>query len=534
MKRKYIYFTVFILLGLTVTFFLFRSSDTSNYHANSFKGVDQQDSLSPTEKEALHPLANAEKRESARKQLISSWDEWVDGITEITVGRVVSWGELYTTEEVNTLRKQNREALESRIAEYRHTHPPPKDLTDEEPTTIPRQKSLYYRGPQNSNALIAEFDAKYFEKHPEAIELDEHFPKEVFLQKFLDKGFHVDEYSDYSDILGLRRQLMKFKDAPATWRSGDLNIPITTNFDEYVDGYIDRKVWELNIIKKVSNENPEVSAVSIFFPPSHPDKYLPHVGKMTYIRQKPSGSMRMWGSHLSNEQRSNLLYKGIEPEGIEIVYIDDDYNVVGKPVPFDRDKWREENSYDIVPEGLRAPDGTIVTPERYEEISGEPMTTEIRQKYDEYTNTVPSVDPGAMRREAARAATEAAQAAAKSEYEKFENRLRQLESFASMSDAEIEKHLERQFRRQFLPEHPIEQLEQITPERLERALGTLFQHGFEDGMRHIREDNAALADQLERHFGKRTKPPAQKPKPPQRPAPPKPPSEPPASSTETQ
>ena len=78
-----------------------------------------------------------------------------------------------------------------------------------------------------------------------------------------------------------------------------------------------------------------------------------------------------------------------------------------------------------------------------------------------------------------------------------------------MSDAEIEKQLERQFRKQFLPEHPIEQLEQITPERLERALGTLFQHGFEDGMHRIREDNATLADLLERHFGKRAKPPAQ-------------------------
>ena len=85
--------------------------------------------------------------------------------------------------------------------------------------------------------------------------------------------------------------------------------------------------------------------------------------------------------------------------------------------------------------------------------------------------------------------------------------MRQLEDFATMSDAEIEKKLERQFRKQFLPELPVKQIEQITPQRLERALGTLFQYGYEDGMRRIREDNATLAELLERHFGKRSQPP---------------------------
>ena len=53
-------------------------------------------------------------------------------------------------------------------------------------------------------------------------------------------------------------------------------------------------------------------------------------------------------------------------------------------------------------------------------------------------------------------------------------------------------------------------------------LGTLFQYGYEDGMRRIREDNATLADLLERHFGKQTQQPAGVPKKPQRPEPPKP------------
>ena len=103
-------------------------------------------------------------------------------------------------------------------------------------------------------------------------------------------------------------------------------------------------------------------------------------------------------------------------------------------------------------------------------------------------------------REAARAAS---REAAKVEYEKFANRIRQLEEFSTMSDAEIEKSLERQFRQKFLPEHPVEQL---TPERLEDALGLLFQHGFDEGFRRIKRDSPMLANQLERYFGGGQKP----------------------------
>ena len=173
-----------------------------------------------------------------------------------------------------------------------------------------------------------------------------------------------------------------------------------------------------------------------------------------------------------------------------------------------------------MPEGLRAPDGTIVSQERYREITGEEMHYSTRQRYDEYAGAESPVDPDAARREAAREAAAAAQEAAKAEFERFQDNMRNLAEFATMSDVEIEKALERQFRRQFLPEHPVEQ---FTPERLEEALGTLFQHGFEEGFRRVRRDSPALAEQLERHFGQGQKPPPDMQKKPQRPAPPKPP-----------
>ena len=530
MKYKHIYAIVFVLSAIGFIYYLFRSTDTSNYPANSSNGVNQLDSLSLVEKIALHPLADAVKRENyLDNTVISNWDEWIDAWTEYNLGSITENGDqILTHADVEIFRKRLWEEYAAELAEYRKTHPPPKNLSDNHPTPLIIGKTLgSYTGPQTAEALISEFDVKYIENRPESADWDEHLSKVVILQKALEIGFHFDDYSDYADILNLRGQVLNYKNAPAVWRSGALNIPITTNFEEYVDGFIHRKIWELNTIDKVFDENPYASAVSVLFPPSHPDKYLPVVGKMTYVRQKPSGAMMTWGATLTHEQRQNLLYNGIEPENIEIVYIDEEYNLVGKPKPVDRDKWREENSYDIVPEGLRAPDGTIVSPERYEEISGEPMTAETRQKYDEYVDAEFPEDLDAARREAARAAAEAAraaaEAAAKAQYEKFENHMRQLQEFSTMSDAEIKKHLERQFRKQFRPEHPKEQLELITPRRLERAFGTLFQYGYEDGMKRIRDDNETLADLLERHFGRRAQPPTSAPKNTPKPVPPKPP-----------
>ncbi len=518
MKHRHIYITVFIFLGFGAAFIMFRSTVPSNDRVNSTGVINQQESLSSKEKEALHPFANIEKRIAAREQaVISSWDEWLDATTEDILGTLVEWGDCKTPEEVEAQRKETRAALERSIAEYRKTHPPPKEPNAVLPTFAAGKGLDQYRRPQTSEALISEFDAKYLERRPESTEWDQHFPKEVFLQKFLDKGVRFNEYVDYADILNLRGQLMKFKDAPAAWRSGDLNIPITTNFEEYVDGFIDRKIWELDTIKKVSNENPDASVVSVFFPPSHPDKFLPVVGKMTYVRQKPSGAMMTWGAMLTNEQRSNLLHKGIQPEGIEIVFIDEEYNILSeKPKPFDRDKWREENSYDIVPEGLRAPDGKIVTPERYEEIKGEPMSADIRQRYDESVGTESPVDPNAARREAAREA--AARQVAKVEFERFRDSMRQRKEFETMADKDVSRELARQFSQQFLSKYS---LKQGTSKRLENALETMFQHGFEEGFRRVRRDSPSIADELERYLGETQRPPERQ-GPPQRPTPPKP------------
>lgn len=532
MSRRTLFFTISLSVLLIASLFVFFHHSRVPHVASEAEGTDipsttdKRRSLSGSERTNLHPLASKEKLAVARLQPIETWDEWVEATTEVLLAEVILYGKvkntyltMYWQEDISIA--SHRASLREMITQYRERlqwwlKPPP-----EYPGGF---QSIFdlgkYQGPypQTSASLLADFDAVFTDKHPRSAYLDEHYPKETWLQNLLEKGAQFNSYNDYRFYLGLRESLLRIKNSPEEWVSGDHGIPVTTNFEEYTDGFINRKVSEYSIVQKVRSENPETSS-SVYFDANDPGKYFPVVGKICYVNIGENRErMSTTGSLLTEKQRDDLLHKGIEPKGIEIVYLDDDNNVMSEPPPLVDKRQRDL-------ENVVSFNGTKVTPENYERLLGEPAPDKWLEFYEKEQNREmqdTEQDTDRKYREAARAAAEAAQAAAKAEYEKFENRMRQLEEFATMSDAEIEKKLERQFRKQFLPEHPVEQLEQITPKRLERALGTLFQYGYEDGMRRIREDNATLADLLERHFGKRTQPPASVPKNQPKPVPPKP------------
>ena len=530
MTSKRLFIILFVLFFGSGAFVFFRSLNIISV-GDKLKPISPGNPVSTLDKASrvrLHPLASDWKTvEDAENQRVFTWEEWAQRTVEISLAEDVLSGFINTPEDLAAARKKKLaaqmkwatrcEVNGSILPNYPFEIP---QVPEDKRTDL--REPFYYKGPQTPEALMTEFDQNWMERYPQSVDWDVHYPKEAWLQRVVSMGGEFQSSGDYSYYLKMRRSLIKLKENPHMWQSGGFGIPPTNNLEEYETAYIRRKIWENDIRKKVRAEYPNETQITTFFPSSQPDKYLPVVGRMTYVYRKPnSGAMRTYGTLLTKEQKTNLRAKGVEPDDIEIIYIDDEYNVLTeKPKPYDHEEWLRENTYDHVPEGLREPDGTIVTPERYEEVLGKPMSAEIKQRYDEYVGTELPVDPDAARREAAREAAAAAQAAAKAEFEKFQNSVRQLEEFATMSNAKIEKTLERQFRQKFLPEHPVEQL---TPERLENALGTLFQHGFEEGFRRIKRDSPALAEQLERYFGRGQKPPPDMQKKPQKPAPPKPP-----------
>ena len=95
--------------------------------------------------------------------------------------------------------------------------------------------------------------------------------------------------------------------------------------------------------------------------------------------------------------------------------------------------------------------------------------------------------------------------AAQAEYKKFMREVRQLEEFATMSDAEIAAELEKQLRQQLFPNLPTDaSLEdalretitrkQETPKRFEKAKQILERHGPKEGLRRLAKDDPELAE----------------------------------------
>ena len=496
MTRQHLFIAILILLGGISALFLFLRADTPTEPVKDepVKGVLPRTKKAASARLRLHPLASEEKISAADKQPVSSWEDWAVKTVELNLATRVLYGWINTSEELEKAREKilvnqmnvakTWEAQGLLVPMYPGELPHLNNAYDKDKS----HQRQYYHGPQTPEALMAEFDEAFMESQPESSDWDTHYPKEAWLKRLLDKGAHFEREVDYSYYLELRRELIRLKEQPDEWRAGGWGIPPTTNFEAYEDGYIDRKIWENDIVNQVRAEHPNETQITTFFPGSHPEKYLPVVGRMTYVRRRPDSSgMFTMGTTLTEEQRDNLLYKGVEPEDIEIVYIDNDYNVLSeKPKPYNHKEWLKRHTYDITPHGLRAPDGTILSPERYEEVFRRPMDDDLKHRYERYVAEPPPVDD-----------SDSARAAAKAEFEKFQQGMRQLEQFATMSDAEIEQALERQFRQQFLPELPSEP---SNNKRLSNALGTLHKYGFEEGLGRIKQDNPALAENLERAF----------------------------------
>jgi hypothetical protein len=473
----------------------------------------------------LHPLADPVKLAEAKQQSVETWDEWLDATVEVLLAEAILYGRVKAPtlsmswiEDTPEGVAENRAWLREVLTRHTKHHKAWLKLPPAYPGGLASVSELgKYHGPYppTSESLIAEFDAVFMDRYPKLASLDEYYPKDKWLGTLLEKGAHFTDYSDYSYYLKLRRSVLQRKDKPDEWRSGAYGIPITTNFEEYADSFLDRKVWEYSIVQKVRAENPDTSP-TVYFPAEHPDKYLPAVGEVTYVNLGENReSMSTSGTLLTGEQWENLQKYGIEPEGIEIVYLDDDYNLLATPPPL-----VDERTFAL--QGVTEFDGVKVTPENYESLMGVPIPPEWLENYErreaEVTSTAPT-DANEAIRTAARNAMQAEQA-------RFQQGLQELERFVNMSDAEFQAELDQRFTPQLPELLTAERLEKqlwseaqsalMTPGRFEAALKILEQYGPEEGMRKLTKADPKAAAQVKRIFGDASAP-EQPPKPPTRP-----------------
>ena len=186
------------------------------------------------------------------------------------------------------------------------------------------------------------------------------------------------------------------------------------------------------------------------------------------------------------EQLFNLLFRGINPEGFEVIYLDSEWDMLPeKPPPITK----EEVINATFDDWLKSTNNM--------ESEWVPPMLEFPEEFDSLPETQEE-----QRRNLIDTQAEAAANAAKAEFERahkeFEQAQKEVERLATLSDAELEDEFEKlilsTFPQELIPEQLDTDLsEHFTPERFEEAMSMLNQQGLEDGLRRLQQTNPPMA-----------------------------------------
>ena len=495
-KRLYILFLILFTFGITL-FLFFRPA--SRIALVKFVLPSSQDS-NEAALLRLHPLASSAALKATHTQTVETWEEWIDARTEAWLGVQVKHGKLKTPAEIAAERSKIREGVAKQAEMFKPYLDKPPTVGGKppwhllpgvtSPVVIPPKK---YEGPPTVEGLMEAFDTKYVEMYPTTSSYDAYYSRAEWLQMLLDKGVHFENRDDYNVLLNIRGWVINAESNPAWWTEGRGGVSPTDNFETYKNAYVDRQIWQQEVYKRLMQEDP---TASVQFFDDRPDKYLVMRGDTIYINRNVR-SIRAWGTgagaRLTDEQKRALYGKGIHPEGVNVVYIDRDYNILSEEPPIISwedyvrsqmtDKQREEEAMELDSFGKMLEsfeDGTTLSDEQFRGNEEEVWSSRFN-------------DETAIR-----------EATAKAEFEKFQDSMRQRKEFETMADREVSRELAKQFSQQFLSKHS---LKPSTSKQLENALELMFQHGFEEGFRRVRQDSPSIADQLERYLSETQRPP---------------------------
>ena len=149
-------------------------------------------------------------------------------------------------------------------------------------------------------------------------DVDAKYPRNKWVQMLLDKDVSIENYKDYEEYLNIRTQLFsKEYLADSEEDVSDLST------------YIDKRIQEYQRIQAARKTDPNVKDWTVIG-----ENALPSISGRMYVCKTESGykirskTTSNKKPKLTDEQKSNLQDKGIEPEGWEVVYIDEKGNVL--------------------------------------------------------------------------------------------------------------------------------------------------------------------------------------------------------------
>lgn len=451
----------------------------------------------PSETRGRHVFPNSSQPPKSSKMISQEkvyddpWEEWIDKQTEIVVKEFLeNKPEWYNTKQERDQLWKNIHAQTIEIAAaHKKVLDIPPGLSENGTITTVEAPLLIHNGPQTTEAIMERFDKWYSDNYPGAVTVDEKYPRAEWIDLILGKGFNIENHLDYTRLLSARYWLAHVEDKPDVWESGKQAIPATNNFEIYKDAYIERKIWEAQQLKLAEQADPDVNGG--FFIDSHPDVFLPSKRNRVYVH-RDEDAMKTWGQTLSVKQRFDLTYRGIHPEGWEIIYLDKDFKVVDeKPAHITRDMVRTD-----IPPGNWIPPEGWEPPPGFEEALRERGWAGSLSPQDDSAEHTTSEEFSRRAAEATRTAKKQLQHTQKEILELMNKSDAEIETeiekllTPKLSEAPTDKSIESMFREQF-------DIERFSSERLNRSMEILNRYGPEEGLRRLRKDDPEIADQVE-------------------------------------
>ncbi len=197
---------------------------------------------------------------------------------------------------------------------------------------------FWHQGPQTVEALMESYHVAYLqsERHRR---IDKRYPPEQWLQSVLDKGYTILNYGEYAQYMDMRTATDQL-DLPSVRKlySETFGIP-ETDIERLKALYLKNQFLFLkrkHAMERTVNE-PVTGGFHIG------DKLLPvyRDRAVVYVQRRKSGAQFL-GTRLNAVQSFNLIFIGIEPKGIEVIYIDKmGKQLTEKPEPIIREAFRK-------------------------------------------------------------------------------------------------------------------------------------------------------------------------------------------------
>ena len=439
------------------------------------------------------------------------WDVWVDKQVDFSIKQELADAKRSNIvipdtdiaeirEKMQTELKADALGLKEILAE-----PPPlvnKTFKFENEQNMPQR----YEGPwpQTAQSVMEAFSGLENHRHDYEDKLDAKYPLADWIAMLLDKGATFEHYGNYSRYIDARRRFVGYENNPEAWQSGNFGVAPANDLETFKHNYIEREIWEVQQYKVAESVDPNMRGGTFMGP--NDSVFLPFNGNNVYIDQIDDG-FKSFGASLTEREVHDLIFNGVHPEGLEVVYIDSESGTFldEKPSPLTWASILEKTGPPLpgweknLPEGWSPPPGLVEA---------------INKKWGN-ANTLPAPDTAAQQPHEGNDElsngnnTQDHLEFTQAEKDFLEMLTKTEDDFDDDFDAELEKFLtqeglivpseadfEKEFRKQF-------EAEVLTPKSLDKVMETLERHGLTEGFRRLQNEDPEVAKVIAELLGAR-------------------------------